>query len=331
MSWTPPDYAVDVSGKVVGVAAPEPNNWGRWGEDDQRGTANLITSQRLVHAAGLIKTGETHSLAISIDARAPAHSSRLKPTRLNSLTGTDYVSGFSLPAPAFIRGVKFTDDILVMNLQGSTQWDGLAHVIRDETMYNGYWGGTVTAAGGAAFNGIHNLRNGLIGRGVLVDVCAAEGGATLAPGRRIDAATLDATLQRQQTELRGGDLLLVRTGYLGTWYGLTDAHHRSHTWFEEEPGLALDTIDWLHNHDVAAVACDNWGVEVVPFEDPDGPAMPFHQAAIPGLGLTLGEYFWLDDLAAACERDKRWEFFLAAQPLNLTNASGTMLNPVAIR
>jgi kynurenine formamidase len=331
MSWSPAEYQVDADGKVVGAQAPEPNNWGRWGADDQRGTANLITQERVVQAAGLVKTGESYSLAISIDAHAPVHSSRLKPTRFNSLTGSDYVAGFSIPAPPFIRGVKFTDDVLVMNLQGSTQWDGLAHVIRDETLYNGYWGGSVTAAAGATFNGIHNLRHSLVGRGVLADVCAAEGGTPLAPGRVIDAATLDATLERQQVELRSGDLLMIRTGYLGTWYGLTDPLLRAQGWFEQEPGLGLDTIEWLHRHDVAAVACDNWGVEVVPFEDPDGDAMPFHQAAIPGLGLTLGEYFWLDDLALACAGDGRWEFLLAAQPLNVTNASGTMLNPVAIR
>ena len=70
---------------------------------------------------------------------------------------------------------------------------------------------------------------------------------------------------------------------------------------------------------------------MVPLEDPSGPAMPFHQAAIAGLGLTLGEYFWLDDLAAACAQDGRWEFFVVAPPLNVTNASGSMLNPIAIR
>jgi kynurenine formamidase len=166
---------------------------------------------------------------------------------------------------------------------------------------------------------------------VLLDVCAAEGGAPLVPGRKIGSATLEATIARQGVEVRSGDILLVRTGYLGTWYGLTDPQHRSQRWFEEEPGLTMDTLEWLQRHEVAAVAVDNWGVEVVPFEDPDGVGMPFHQTAIPGLGLTLGEYFWLDDLAAACASDGRWEFFIAAQPLNVTNASGTMLNPVAIR
>jgi kynurenine formamidase len=331
MSWTPPEYRVGPDGKVIGVTPPEPNNWGRWGSADQRGTANLITPERVAGAAALIKTGVSYSLAIPIDGRAPAHPSRLRPTRLNALSGSDYVAGFSLPAPAFVRGVKFTDDVLIMNLQGSTQWDGLAHVIRDETIYNGFWGGSVTAAAGAEFNGVHNLRESLIGRGVLLDVCAAAGGTPLPAGHRIDAAALAAAAEVQGVELRSGDILLVRTGYLGAWYASTDPVLRGGRWFEEEPGLALDSIEWLHQQDAAAVACDNWGVEVVPFEEPDGKAMPFHQAAIPGLGLTLGEYFWLDDLAAACAADNRWDFFLAAQPLNVTNASGTPLNPVAIR
>jgi kynurenine formamidase len=219
----------------------------------------------------------------------------------------------------------------MMNLQGSTQWDGLAHCIRDGAIYNGFWGGTVTAVGGAEFNGIDHLRDKLVGRGVLLDVCAARGGEPLAPGFAIGAALLDEVAGGQGVELRSGDLLFVRTGYLGSWYGITDPEHRRLGWFREEPGLSVDTVAWIHEHELAAVACDNWGVEVVPYEDPDGLAMPFHQAAIPGLGLTLGEYFWLDDLARACAGDGRWDFFVAAQPLNLSNASGTVVNPVAIR
>jgi kynurenine formamidase len=328
MSWRAPEIEVDDAGKVIGAEPPSINNWGRWGEGDQRGTANLATPAAIAAAACAIKTGEVHSLAIGIGPDAPSHPSRVKPTRLNSLTGSDYLAGFSIPAPPFIAGVKFTDDVLIMNLQGSTQWDGLAHVIRDDTMYNGFWGGTVTAAGGAAYNGIHNLRESLVGRGVLVDVCAAMGGDPLSPGQAIRAADLDAALERQQLEIRSGDILLVRTGYLGTWYANSPAE-RSTGWLEEEPGLALDTLEWIQEKKVAAVACDNWGVEVIPAERP-GESMPFHQTAIPGLGLTLGEYFWLDDLADACAREERWEFFLAAQPLNVENASGTMLNPVAI-
>jgi kynurenine formamidase len=328
MSWRPPQLEVDENDKVVGAEPTGINNWGRWGEDDECGTANLATPEAIVEAARLIRNGEVHSLAIPIGPGAPSHPSRVKPTRVNTLTGSDYLAGFSIPAPPFIAGVKFTDDILIMNIQGSTQWDGLAHVIDHDTLYNGFWGGTVTAAGGAAHVGMHHLREKLVGRGVLVDVCAAAGGEPLPPGHAIGSAELDAVLARQGTEMRPGDILLVRTGYLGTWYSRPPAE-RTQGWLEEEPGLGLDTLEWLQEREVAAVACDNWGVEVVPVENP-GEALPFHQVAIPGLGLTLGEFFWLDDLAAACAREGRWEFFLAAQPLYLENASGTMLNPVAI-
>jgi kynurenine formamidase len=329
MAWTPPSFHVGADDKVVDAVPPALHNWGRWGAEDERGTTNFLTREAIVAAAGLIRSGEVLSLAIPIDARAPAHPSRLRPTRLNSLTGSDYLAGFSIPAPPFIRNVKFTDDVLIMNVQGSTQWEGLAHVISDESMYNGFWGGSVTAAGGAAHNGIHHQKATLVGRGVLLDVCAAAGGAPLAPGHAITSRALADAAERQRVTLRSGDLLLVRTGYLGTWYQA--AGPPASSWFEEEPGLSVETLRWLQEREVAAVACDNWGVEVVPFEDPDGEAMPFHQVAIPGLGLTLGEYFWLEDLAAACAADGRWDFFLAAQPMNLTNASGTMLNPVAIR
>jgi kynurenine formamidase len=331
VSWSPPNYEVDADGKVVGAPPPEPNNWGRWGEDDQRGTANLVTPELVARAASLVRSGEVFSLAIPISSQAPFAPARLRPTRLNTITGTDYLGGFTITEPAFGRGAKFTDDLLIIHTHGSTQWDGLSHVISGEAMYNGFWGGSVTAVAGATRNGIQHLKESLVGRGVLLDVCAAAGGEPLAKGQPITAQTLDAVADAQGVEVHEGDILFVRTGYLGLWYTLDHGPEKSLDWYMQEPGLAIDTVPWLHEHGVAAIACDNWGVEVVPLEDPSGPAMPFHQAAIAGLGLTLGEFFWLDDLAAACAGDDRWEFFAVAPPLNITNAAGSMLNPVAIR
>ena len=156
---------------------------------------------------------------------------------------------------------KFADDVLITGLHGSTHWDGFAHLIVGETMYNGFWGGSITAAAGAAYNGVHNQHESLVGRGILLDVCAeADGGEPLAPGHAVTAQMLDEVAAAQGVEgLRSGDLVFVRTGYLGSWYELEFGEHKTHGWWVNEPGLSLDTIPWLREHDVAAVACDNFG------------------------------------------------------------------------
>jgi kynurenine formamidase len=218
-----------------------------------------------------------------------------------------------------------------MALQGSTQWDGLAHLIRDDYLYNGWWAGEVTAAGGANRNGIQHQRETLVGRGVLLDVAGHLGRDWLESGYVVTPELLDEVASDQGVEVRSGDMLLVRTGYLGHWYDIEDFAEKHNGWFTTEPGLSWKCAQWCREKDVAALAVDNWAVDVVPFEEDAPRIFPFHQIAIPGLGMTLGEFWWLDDLAAHCRSDGRFDFFLAAQPLNVTNASGSMLNPLVIK
>jgi kynurenine formamidase len=328
LAWTPPTYQVDARGKVVGAKPPALNNWGRWGEDDQRGTTNLITPERIAEAASLVRSGRTYSLAIPIDSKAPVHHTRPRAMRLNTLSGSDFVAG-SAVAHGMVPGQQWTDDVIIMALQGSTQWDGLAHFMLDHVMYNGWWGGLVSAAGGAARNGMEQQHCSLVGRGVLLDVCRFRGGEPLPGGKLIRADELDEVARAQQTEVRPGDIVLIRTGYLGLYYGLAGDRQREDEWLATQPGLSGDSVAWCHANDIAALAMDNWAIDVVPFEDPSA-VFPFHHGAIPGLGLTLGEFFWLDDLADGCAEQGQYEFFLTAPPMNVSHASGSMTNPIAI-
>jgi kynurenine formamidase len=328
-AWTPPSYEVDRDGKVVGAQPPAVHNWGRWGERDQRGTTNLISDGAVVEAAALVRSGRVFSLAIPIDGDGPVHPSRPRAMRLNTLTGADFVVG-SPQANGLVPGQQWTDDVIVMAVQGSTQWDGLAHFMRDGVMYNGWWGGVVTAAGGAARNGMEHQRETLVGRGVLLDVCRHRGGEPMSAGDAIGPDELDAVARAQGTQVRSGDMVLVRTGYLGVWYTLGSSEAARSEWLSVQPGLSPSCVQWCSDRDVAAVAMDNWSIDVIPAQDPAGEVSPFHQAAIPGLGLSCGELFWLDDLARACAEEGRHEFFLSAQPLYLPHASGSMLNPIAV-
>jgi kynurenine formamidase len=326
LAWTPPDYTVDDNGKRVGyVNTSEPNNWGRWGPDDQRGTANFITPDKVTAAAGLIRTGQTISCAVPLAAGGPVHPSRPGVVHLFGYTGADFTVGsqMQLIAPR----VQGADDYIFMPLQGSTQWDGLAHITADDVMYNGFWIGNTESAGGAGRNSIHQLKDGLTGRGVLLDLVRHRGVDRLEPGVAITPDDLDACAAAQGTTIGTGDILLLRTGHVPWFYSLAD---KSEFWTAGAPGLGRDCVSWIHEKEIAAIALDNIATEVEPAEEPNDRYFPLHIRLIRDLGLTLGEVWWLEDLAQACAAQERWEFFLAAPPLNLANAVGSPLNPTAV-
>ena len=155
----------------------------------------------------------------------------------------------------------------------------------------------------------------------------AKGVKWLEPGYAISADDLDAAVAAQRVTIRSGDALLVRTGHMtlckdrGGWgsYAGGDA-----------PGLSFHTADWIYQHQIAAVASDTWGMEVRPNEIADS-FQPLHQVCIPNMGLTIGEIFFLDDLAEDCARDGVYEFFFVAPPLPITGAVGSPINPLAIK
>jgi kynurenine formamidase len=323
--WTAPAYRVDADGKVVGyVNDRQPNNWGRWGELDERGTVNFITPELVAAAARLVRTGQAISCAIPLDSRGPVHPSRPGVVHLYGYTGADFIAGSA--AGQALPHFQGSDDYIFMPLQGSTQWDGIAHFFYRDTMYNGFWIGNVEALMGARRGSIHQLKDRLAGRGVLLDLPRHLGVDRLQQGHGITSAELDACAAAQGVEVRTGDLLLIRTGHVPWFYELAD---KSTFWNGGAPGLSIETVEWVHTREIAALAMDNVAIEVEPFEEPYEHVYPLHSRLIRDLGLTLGEVWWLEDLAAACAEEGRWEFFLSAAPLNVTNGSGSPLNPIA--
>jgi kynurenine formamidase len=323
--WTPPTYRVDAAGRVVGATAGRtPNNWGRWGDLDEVGTVNFITPERVRAATSLALAGEVVSCAIPIEEDMPVHPSRPSVVHTHAITGTDVVAG--LVNDRANGGFFGSDDYLSFPLQSATHWDGLAHVFTADTLYNGFWVGNVGAAGGARRCGIHLLAGSLTGRGVLLDLPRFQAVQRLLPGQAIHAEDLAACAAAQQVELRSGDILLIRTGELPWFYSLPD---KTAYWTGEHPGLSVTTVGWIHDHEFAAIAVDNRTFEVTPFETPYDVTYPLHSRLIRDLGLTIGELWWLEDLAAACDRLGRWEFLLSAPPLRVANASGAPTTPLA--
>jgi kynurenine formamidase len=328
--WTPPNYEVDADGKIVGgYTPPGVSNWGRWGGDDQRGTANLITQDTVCKAASLVRTGQVFSLALPLDNTVPRAPSRPPMTHYYRSTGADIVVG--TPMNARVPHLAYTDDGVDMALQGSTHWDALCHVPEQDSFYNGYWAGSFTAAGGPDKLGMGVLRESLVGRGVLVDVARAQGVSHLEPGTPIRARDIAAACEAQGTTIESGNILLLRTGWLAHWQSLTSDELRAE-WFKGAPGASVELADWLYESDVAAVASDTLAFEVLPTDGPpDGTPVPLHVRLLVDLGLPIGELWDLERLGDACQADGRYAFLLVAPPLNIPGGTGSPLNPIAIK
>ncbi len=325
--WVPPTFTVDRNGKVVGyVNDRQPNNWGRWGELDERGTVNLLTPEKIAEAASLIRTGQVISLAIPLDSSGPVHPTRTGVVHMYGYTGSDFVAGSV--AGKIYPNFQGTDDYIFMPLQGSTQWDGIAHFFYKDTMYNGFWIGNVESFAGARKGSIHNMKDTLVGRGVLLDIPRLKGVDRLEKGYGITPKDLDDACAAQGVEVRQGDILIIRTGHVPYFYSLED---RASFWVGGAPGINSDCVQWVADKDIAALAMDNIAIEVEPFEAPYEHVYPLHARLIRDLGLTLGEVWWLEELADACAADGRYEFFISAPPLNVTNASGSPVNPIVVK
>ncbi len=293
-------------------------NWGRWGADDEAGTINFISPAIVTKAAKLVRSGEVVSLGLPFDSNGP-QTGNTNPGRFNPLHFMTRLATEPGPDGSF----SIADDVIIMPLQASTQWDALAHIGHRGLIYGGRPASTVTTAG-ASVNSITAVSSRIAGRGILVDMAAHRKVESLEPGHPIHATDLDAALTAQQTEVAEGDILLVRTGYLDR---CRDANWEG--WRSETPGLDMDTLDWIHDRRIAAVATDTAGVEVLPSSVP-GIWLPFHVVAIVYMGLLLGEMFDLRELATRCAARRAYEFLFVAPPLPVTGAVGSPINPYAI-
>jgi kynurenine formamidase len=280
------------------------SNWGRWGDDDQKGTLNLITADEIIAAAGLVKKGKVYSLSMPLEAGGPQWPGRHKTWQTTTLLDVGNGDGFS-------------DDILMLHSHSGTHMDSLCHLWVDHQLYNGFDAQEHVTSFGSTRNSIDNVP-AIVGKGILLDIAGWKGIRHLALGEPISASDLDQCAADQNVTITPGDVVLVNTGWMTVF-------EEDRVLFESgEPGLDMSTIAWLHKHDVSAIGADNHGVEVMASIPPDG--LPFHFAAIRDLGLYLLENLKLQALAD----DKRYEFLFVAAPLQLTGAVGSPINPLAI-
>ncbi|MGH8914947.1 MAG: cyclase family protein [Acidimicrobiia bacterium] len=313
--------------------ADKVSNWGRWGPDDQLGTLNHLTSERVAAAAKEVRRGDLISMAVPFDDKGPQRGGwgRFNPIHVMMRDGNDAVTGTTVRDfyGGFDGYVRGTDDLLILPLQAGTQWDALSHMVFEGKIYNGYEATEVSSLG-ALKNDIAQAREKLIGRGVLLDIARWKDKPWLEGGEVIDGEDLEACAVAQRVEVLPGDIVLVRTGQMGQVKAEGDWGDYAGGYSARAPGLGLSSAEWIHAKDAAAVATDTWGAEVLPTETLDV-SMPMHIILIVHMGLTLGEIFDLEALADDCAADGVYSFLFSAPPLPITRAVGSPINPVAIK
>jgi kynurenine formamidase len=292
------------------MAEQRANNWGRWGDDDQRGALNLVTPAKTAAACADVREGRVITLGRQIRHGMPMATDRPGPTHVLTVDGGDYAAG----ARTFGRA-KIADDFLSAALALGTHIDGLAHVWEGDQLYNGHDANGVRSRGAKTL-GIENV-GGIVTRGVLFDVAALNGGP-LEPSHRISVAELEQCAE-QAGGVGAGDAVLVRTGWL---------LDRSRTPKELEalsPGIGIDAARWLAERDVVLVGADNFGVEVFPVEDPEA-YIPVHLLLLREMGIHLLELLDLEELSQSGA--KGFLFVLAA--LKVRGGINSPVNPLAI-
>ncbi len=319
--------------------ANDVSNWGRWGPDDQLGTLNFITPDKVRQAAGLVRHGKVFPLGVDFGSSGPqgAFQFRHNPVLVMTVDGGDvntlarYGPGWAANPTAqqmgnyFVDNVfRFNEDMVIMPLQAATQWDALSHVYYEDKLYNGFPAASVTSLG--AFHcSIDKVDvKGITSRGVLLDVVRHRGAEVfLEQGNPITGSELDDVARAQGVAIERGDIVLIRTGWWTRFLQTGDGT-------EPFSGLHWQCASWLHDHEVAAVASDNLQVEdLVP--DVDGVFLPLHLLCLRDMGLMLGEYWDLTALAEDCAADGVYEFQLVAPPLRFVGAVGSPVNPIAIK
>lgn len=287
-----------------------PEGWGRWGSQDERGAANLLTPDHILAALRLPTRGHVYSLAMPIQRDTmPLVANRPPPMHFMTSDGGDYA------ARGKVHGTMIADDFLAFNPSCCTHVDALAHVWQDGTMYNAFAGSEVRSDGALRL-GIEKA-GAFITRGIMLDIAAAHGTECLPERYAIGSAELAQCADRQGVALRSGDAVFVRTGW-------QSAYAPGTAWELREPGITLDAAYFLVERDVFAVGSDNAGIEVQP--SAEGRGIPVHVELLRNRGIYLFELCQLDELS----RDHIFEFLFIAAPLPIAGGVAGPVTPLAV-
>ena len=305
-AWAPPSQA-EVEGYFERL-----NNWGRWGDDDQRGTLNLITPEKRATAVGLARSGRVISLARDIIPQPALDYHMLYPIqRGESQAAVDYFG-------------------MIYHGHAVTHMDALCHVEYQGKLYNGQSFKEHVGHAGASWGALDAWFDGVVSRGVFLDVASSREEGYVAVGKPVTPPDLDAAAERAGVTVEAGDVLVVRSGREPYEAAVPDAvpkiSPQGFASVTTRPGLHIACLEWLREHDVSAIVWDLMDERPVGY---GGFVFGVH-LAIPLLGLCLIDNAALESLATACTEEQRYEFLFSAMPLRLAGSTGSPCQPIAI-
>jgi len=292
-------------------------NWNRWGEDDEKGTLNYITGGKVAAAAALVRSGRHVSMAIPIDKTAGPDNAH---PAIHYMAQTHDIDSGS-------REMGFATDFLGMQFHGDchTHLDALCHISYKGSLYNGAPASKVDATGAGLLD-VTAYSQGVIGRGILIDVPRYRGVKWLEPGEAVTGEEIEAIEKAEHVKLGEGDILVFRTGQCrrraekGPWKVGFGGEGRA--------GIDPYSLLLLQERKVAAFLPEGDG-EVIPGYV-EGMRSPIHALQVTAMGMLCADSLQLDELAAACEAEKRFEFMVAIAPLRLPRGTGCPFNPIAV-
>ncbi len=300
-----------VTKATVDAWMEELSNWGRWGEDDQMGTVNLITPEKRLAALALVSKGISVSLARDVEKAEAADNPRPFGHRMLNL-GTDPGNG------------QFVSDNYEVSYHGyaHTHMDSLIHMSFNGKSYNGVSQAEHAVESGATKLAVTNFKQGIMTKGILMDIARLKGVDYLEPGTPIYPEDLDAWEKRAGFKVEPGDVVFVRTGRWklrdekGPWAANTNS-----------AGMHASCAKWFHDRDIAMIGSDA-ASDVMP-SGIDGVVQPIHQLFLVAMGTPIFDNCDLEAIGDECARQSRWEFLLTASPMAVTGGTGSPLNPIA--
>ena len=291
------------------------SNWNRWGAEDQKGAYNLITPAKRKKALKLVREGVSFSMARDADFTPSADNTVPIIRKMKRVGKGQEPNKFK---------VGGTSDTFFIDYHGyaHTHMDTLCHFLYDKKMYNGYSQDNVTEDGGALKNSIINFKNGVITRGVLMDMARYKGVDWLEPGTPIHPEDLDGWEKQAKVKVQPGDVMIVRTGR----WARRDARG---PWPVSQglAGLYMTCAEWMHKRDVAIIGGD--GAQDVLPSGVTGIPQPIHTLCIVAMGMTIFDNLELELIGRECEKRKRWDFLVTASPAAVPGGTGSVLNPIA--